>query len=319
MRNRRVLVLAALLVLSACGKPQSGSSPAEKQNDAAAGITLSAAQIKSLGITTVPAAAATYRRRINGFGVVTGLDTIAQSDAEFLTAQAAAAQSRTAAARARSLSTGEEAAVSREVLETAQSKAAADQAALALARRKTEAAFGRGAPWRDNASRAAIMARLASGRTVLVRVTFPLGTAGNETPASLRIARLGADAKTWTANTVWEAPADPALPGRGFYALLDGSDLAQNEHVTATVPVGAAQSGITVPAAALVYGESQAWAYVQTKPGTYLRTRIDTAAPVGDGYFLANGGGIRPGQPVVVGGAGLLLAHEVNPSTEAGD
>jgi hypothetical protein len=250
---------------------------------------------------------------------VTALDSIAQSDADVLTAQAAATQSQAAAARAQSLATGEEAAVSREVVETAQSKAAADQAALALARRKAEAAFGRNAPWRDAASRQAMMARLASGRTVLVRVTFPLGTMGNETPDSLQIARLGANAKSWTAGTVWEAPADPALPGRGFYALLDGSDLAQNERVTATIPVGAAQAGATVPAAALVYGESEAWVYVQTKPGTYLRTPVDPGKALGGGYFVPDGAGIRAGQPIVTNGAGLLLARETNPSTEAAD
>ncbi|HEY5085151.1 MAG TPA: hypothetical protein VII48_11540, partial [Rhizomicrobium sp.] len=113
--------------------------------------------------------------------------------------------------------------------------------------------------------------------------------------------------------------ADNTFPGRGFYALVDGSDLAQNEHVTATVPVGAAQNGVTVPANALIYGESEAWVYVQTQPGTFLKTRIDTGKPLGDGYFVADGAGIRAGQPVVTSGAGLLLAHETNPSTAAED
>jgi len=232
-----------------------------------------------------------------------------------MTAQAAAVQSQAAAARARSLATGEEAAVSREVLETAQSKAAADQAALMLARRKTDAAFGHNAPWHDAASRQAIMARLASGRSVLVRVTFPLGALGNAIPATLQIARLGANPKCWTSSTIWEAPADNAFPGRGFYALLDGSDLAQNEHITATVPVGAAQAGVIVPAAALIYGDNEAWVYVQTRPETFLKTRIDIGKPLGEGYFVADG--IRAGQRIVTGGAGLLLARETNPSTEA--
>jgi multidrug efflux pump subunit AcrA (membrane-fusion protein) len=159
------------------------------------------------------------------------------------------------------------------------------------------------------------MARLASGRSVLVRVTFPLGALGNVIPATLQIARLGANPKSWTTSTIWEAPADSAFPGRGFYALLDGSDLAQNEHVTATVPVGAAQAGVTVPAAALIYGDNEAWVYVQTGPEAFLKTRIDIGKPLGDGYFVADG--IRAGQRIVTGGAGLLLARQTNPSTEA--
>ena len=114
---------------------------------------------------------------------------------------------------------------------------------------------------------------------------------------------------------IWEAPADNAFPGRGFYALLDGSDLAQNEHITATVPVGAAQAGVIVPAAALIYGDNEAWVYVQTRPETFLKTRIDIGKPLGEGYFVADG--IRAGQRIVTGGAGLLLARETNPSTEA--
>jgi hypothetical protein len=69
----------------------------------------------------------------------------------------------------------------------------------------------------------------------------------------------------------------------------------------------------------LVYGDSEAWVYVQTTPGTFLRTRIDTGNATGESYFVAASGGIHPGQPVVVNGAGLLLARETNPSTEAGD
>jgi len=48
---------------------------------------------------------------------------------------------------------------------------------------------------------------------------------------------------------------------------------------------------------------------------------VDTSRPLntgeeGDGYFVT---GIKPGDKIVVDGAGLLLAHEVNPSTEAED
>jgi hypothetical protein len=314
MSARHWIGLAALLLLAACGKPD--EKAAAKEEAEVPGITLSADQIAALGITTMPATASQYRAQASGYGVVTALDAIAQTDADFLTAQAATAQSQAAAARAQSLSTGEEAAVSREVVEAAQSKAAADQASLALASRKADAAFGQNAPWHDAASRRAIMARLASGRTVLVRVTFPQESGA---PVSLQITRLGASAKSWTTNAVWAAPADPTFPGRGFYALVDGSDLAQNEHVTATVPVGAPRAGVLVPAKALVYGDSEAWVYVQTTPGTFLRTRIDTGNATGESYFVAASGGIHPGQPVVVNGAGLLLARETNPSTEAGD
>lgn len=309
MSDRRLFALTAFLLLWACGKP--ADKPAAKTESETPGITLKTEEIQSLGIATAPARAASWRQQVNGYGVVAALDVIAQTDAEVMTAQAAAAQSSAAASRARSLSTGEEAAVSREVVETAQGKATADAAALALAQRKTDAAFGRNAPWHSAATRQAIMARLASGRSVLVRISFPLGSMGNQTPQALQIARLGANPKSWTATTVWEAPSDATLPGRGFYALLDGSDLAQNEHVTAAVPIGAAETGVIVPATALIYGDNEAWVYVQTGPTTFLKIRIDTGKALGDGYFVPKN--VRAGQPVVTDGAGLLLARENNP------
>ncbi len=236
----RAGILVAALLLTACGKTD---KPAEAEKEAAekAGVTLKAEEVSALGITVQPAVAAQFASHVSGYGVVAALDAVAQADSEVLTAQAAAAQSQAAAARAQSLSTGEEAAISREQLEVAQSKAAADAAALALARRKTEAAFGLRSPWRDAAARQAVMQKLASGAQVLVRVTFP--TTVGEIPGKLEVSRMGANSGSWTAHTVWDAPADAAVPGRSFFALVDGSDLAQNERVTAAIPTGAAQAG----------------------------------------------------------------------------
>lgn len=212
------------------------------------------------------------------------------------------------------MATGEEAAISREQLEAAQSKAAADQAQLALARQKSQAAFGLNSPFRNSAMRAGIMRELASGAAVLVRATFP-GNSG-QMPKQIVITRMGADTKSWTTTTIWNAPADPSVPGFSYYAIVHGSDLAQNERVTAAIPSGAPQAGAKISAKSVVFGESEAWVYVQTAARTFLRTKVDTSRPMGDGYFVTT---IKPANKIVVDGAGLLLAHEVNPSTEAED
>jgi hypothetical protein len=305
------LIAASLLLLAACGKTD---KPAEAEKEAAEGpgLTLKPEEVKSLGIMVQAAAPAQFTGRISGYGLVTALDTIASADSEFLSAQAAATQSAAAAARARSLSTGEDAAISREQLEVAESKAAADAAALALARRKTQAAFGLNSPWHDAAGRSSVMQRLASGAAVLVRVTFP--AIGGAAPKRIEISRMGADRKSWTAHTVWDAPADAAVPGRSFYALVENSDLAQNERVTAAIPTGTSQAGAKIPAKALVYGESEVWVFVQTAANTFLRTKVDIGRPLDDGYFVNS---VKPGDKVVTDGAGLLLAREINPSTEA--
>lgn len=314
--------LTCLLLLSGCGK----SGDAGRKEDAAQagdaqpapGVTLNAGQIGSLGLTTAPARAALYTAESSGYGTVVALDTIAQADSDYLSARAVAAQSHAAAKRAQYLFTAQGGAVSRESMEAAVAKAEADQASLALARRKAEAVFGHGAPWEKDGARSAIMDDLASGKLALVRVTFPLG-ALNDVPASLVLIRLGGGGKRWTSTRIWEAPADPAFPGHGLFALVDGSGLAQNDHVTGLVPAGAPQDGVSVPAAALVFGDGASWVYLDKGRGHYLRVQVDTGRRTADGYFLPAGDGVVTGEPVVVNGAGLLLARELNPSTEPAD
>jgi hypothetical protein len=306
---------AVLLLLAACGKSQKTEEAAKEETAAEEGVVLSAEQIKSLGITTVSAKAAQFRSGVSGYGVVVSLDTIGQADSDFLSAQAVAAQSQAAAARAQYLFSAEGGAVSRESMEAAQSKAAADQAALALARRKADAIFGHNAPWEKSGSRRAIMDRLTAGRTVLVKVTFPLSSLDRQ-PTALSVARLGVNATRWPAAAIWEAPADPTFPGPSILALVEGSDLAQNDHVIATVPTGAPAAGVTVPSGALVYSEDRAWAYLETAPRSYRRVPVSTANATEGGYFVPQGDGMAPGARVVTAGAGLLLARERNPSTE---
>jgi hypothetical protein len=315
----RRLLVAAMLLLSACGQNAPDKADKKEAADATPGIALSAQEAKSLGIATVPARASNFRHQVAGYGTVTALDAVAQADADTRTAAAAVAQSSAAAARARSLGTGDEAAVSREIVETAESKAAGDQAALLLARRKAQSVFGFNAPFRDAKDRAALIDRLVSGKSVLVRVTFPAGSVLTRLPASLTVARLGDSAKTWTTSRIWQAPADPALPGTGFYAVVDGSDLAQNEHVSALVFDGPSQAGVLVPASALVMGDGANWVYRQNGDNHFVRAPIATDKPVGEDYFVANGAGLAAGQKVVTAGAGLLLSRENNPSTAAGD
>ena len=307
-----------MLALAACSKNDQTTAE-KKDQDTSPGVHLDADDIKGMGLVVTPAAAVTYLPGASGYGVVVGLDSVAQADSDLVTAEATAAQSAAAAARARQLSTGDEAAVSREQLDLAEAKAASDQATLALARRKADAAFGLNPPWRDAAERARIMAALGSGRSVLVRATFPLGVLDGAKPQNLSVTPLNSAAAPITARQIWAAPADPAVPGRSFYLLVDGGNLAQGERVSVTAPTGKAETGIRIPASALVLSESESWAYVQTKPGTFQRQPVDMSKPLGDGYFEPAGQGIAAGQGIVTSGAGLLLARETNPSTEAGD
>jgi hypothetical protein len=105
------------------------------------------------------------------------------------------------------------------------------------------------------------------------------------------------------------------LPGSGFYCLLEGSDLAQNERLSVRVGEGTQATGTWVPQTAVLVGENDTWVYVEPEDGHFVRVRVDVSKPQDDGFFLPPETGIAPEARVVTGAAGLLLAREVNPVT----
>jgi len=306
-------------VFAALGACSKDTPSLENPSDAAQSgeLTFTAEQIRALGIATTPARATDYQSHIDGFGMVISLETFAQIYTDIETASAAAAQSAAALGRARKLASGEEAAISREALESAASKAAADQAALALAKRKSDAIFGLQAPWNSARDRGKIMEQLSRGRVVLVHVTFPLGSLNGARPHDIDISRIGPNAHGWHTKSIWSAPADPTVPGSGFFAMLEGADLAQGEHVAAATGTGEHLDGVWIPQSALLLSEGDTWAYVETGSGHFARVRIDISRPDNAGYVLKSDAGIASGQNVVVAGAALLLSRELNPSGAA--
>ncbi len=273
-------------------------------------------QVQKLGVATAPAMATAYAPQTLGYGVVTPHDAIAAAVAELTTAQAAQEQSRAAAARAQRLA-GTSGAMSADVAETAARQAATDSAAVSLAERRLSSVVGSGLP------AGAALEDLASGKVKLLRATFPLGTLQGATPASLHATRLdtaipgaGQAAQGWNLHPVWNAPADASLPGRSFFSLLNDGSVGEGERLLVSAPgAGPAQGGIAVPASALVISDGKYWCYVEVKTGVYARREVATDRPVGDGFVVTQG--IGAGEKLVTAAAGLLLARELNPSTEA--
>jgi hypothetical protein len=315
---RKALALIAVLGcglqgLAACHR----SAPAADAKAPAAaapgeGVTLRAEQAAKAGIATTPASAADSAPETTGYGLVVPHETVAVAVAELTTAQAAAAQSRAAAARAQRLA-GTPGALSADTVESATRQVAADTAALALAQHRLSAVIGGGLP--ANLDSGPALQDLASGNAKLLHVSFPLGAQLRGTPARLRAARLDA-ATGWTLHQVWSAPADANLPGRSFFALLKDGDAGEGERLLVWAPAtGPAQHGVRVPAASLVISDGKYWCYVEQQPGVYVRREVATDRPLGADYFVTQG--IAAGDRIVTAGAGLLLAREMNPSTEA--
>jgi len=324
MRGKRALGLAAcaaaMLVLCGCHKAVSSSAPAPSDAKAASegpeeGISLKPEEVTKLGIVTTEARAVANAPEMSGFAVVVTHDSIAQLVADLRTAVAAEHQSRAAFARTHRLS-GTPGAMPAESQETTERQAVADRAALQLAKQRLSSALGQNLPWSNPHSSPELLA-LASGRTKLVRVSFPLGSLGDTIPATVHLAPIGfaPGGKRWQAGPVWRAPADTTVPGKSYFAVLKEGDSSEGDHLLAWTPTGAAEPGALVPASAVVISAGKFWCYVEKKPDTFIRTEIDPSRPTAEGYFVKQG--ISPGDRIVTTAAGQLLARETNPSTEA--
>jgi hypothetical protein len=283
--------------------------------EAGEGVSLKPEEVEKMGIETTAVAAVEHSPESSGYAIVMAHETIAQAVADLATAVAVERQSRAAFARGQKLAQTP-GAMPVDTQEAAERQAIVDQAALELTKRRLSSTFGQHPPWKDD-YKSPQVAALAGGEIKLVRVTFPLGALGDVNPKTLRLAHLNASrgGKSWTSTAVWDAPADAAVPGRSFFTMLKGSNAGEGERLLAWAPVGAPESGFTIPAAAAVISQGKYWYYVEEKPGLFVRTELDPSMPTADGFFVRQG--VAAGDKVVTTSAGHLLARETNPSTAA--
>jgi hypothetical protein len=339
-------LLALMLGIVIGIQPLSQAKAQEEDEEPDYSVRFDLATTQRLGIEVAPLKVAEFRGETRGFGIVLAFDGVAQTDADLATAEAAvrASQaavktsegavetSKVALERARALFAAN-VSVSRQTVEAAERQVAADMrqvdadmrqqsadaAQLSLAQRKAVASWGPELPLRNAAERTALLARMSAGDVVLARVTFSSGTGGDGVPSTLKLERVaaGQGAASWTTNRVWRAPADPTVPGRSFFVLINGArGLLPGERLIASIPMGKQQQGVIIPSAAVLIAAGQGWYYqretvmpvIPLAPFyVFNRKMLDLSQPTDDGYFVASG---DPKQLVVVEGAGLILAKE---------
>lgn len=322
----RAVFVASLVALAATACDRAGETDSADAA-AAAGtepvdqllvrVSLDAEDRERLGLAVAPLAAATYAERLQGQALVLDAQPVVELLASWTAAEAAARQSRAARERAAALFDAD-AAGSREALEAAERQAAADTAALEVARARATVAYGNAAPWLEAARRAASLTALRDGTAALVRASFP-GRGLSELPDAIGLRPLGA-AGTGEARAVtelWFGPADPNVPGSVLLAWVSPAQgLVAGARLAATIATGAERAGVVVPASAVVLAGGSAWCYRAVEAGAFQRTAVDLGRPLGGGYF--QDAGFTAGDEVVVAGAGLLLAHELT-GVEAGE
>jgi hypothetical protein len=322
-----VLLVAVGLVTLVAGKARAEGESADGPRP----VVLTVEERQKLGITTTPAQAIIFNDSSMAFGVVLAHETIAQAVADLETAASAAHLSDIALTRGQKLAAGP-GALGTDTLETLQKQKSADQAALSLARRKLTAVVGVKFPWQGAKDDTGVLDALASGEAKLVRATFPSGVLVGAAPKTLRLvpledsgtgsapstpaARAGsgvAATTSLTASPVWDAPQDPNIPGRSFFALIRKADIAEGARFQA-LPSAPANgvAGVLVPASAVIITSGQYWCYLEKKAGSFTRVPIVVDKPLGAGYFLSDGVEVADGDQVVTASAGLLLAREMN-------
>jgi hypothetical protein len=277
------------------------------------GLKLPPEQLEKLGVETQPAQATEYRVESIGYGVVLDHQAIAQAVADLQTAEATAQFSKASLQRARQLH-GTPGAMSADLEQTAEQKAAVDTAALTLTTEKLSTTWGMQPPWKSNARDTRVQS-LAHGSTQLIRVTFPLGSLQG-TPEEFHGGRVGSTRieATSSMRPVWVAPADVTIPGRSFFAMLPAGTLAEGERLQVWAPMGQPTSGALIPTAALVLNGGKFWCYLEKEPGTLVRVEVDTSRPASGGYVVTEG--IKPGDKIAVTAASQLLAKELGGSEE---
>jgi multidrug efflux system membrane fusion protein len=286
------------------------------------GVTLPPDRVTSSGISVAPLTATRYVRQVQGIASVLDPQPLIALSARLAAARASAAAAAEQAAAAAAEATrsqqlyqhGENASL-RDAQTAAATAAAAkaqqSAAVSAYAAERSSARAGWGSALAALAERGPqALADYADGRAALLAVAMPLGSAPSP-PARIRVQL--ADGSSLSASLLGPSPrADAVLQGPTFFYRATGAQLRSGWRLTASVPLDtAAQNGVTVPAAAVLWYAGQAWVYVQTAADSFQRRPLVLNARDAAGWFQSSG--FRVGDRVVVRGAELLLSQELLP------
>ena len=290
--------------------------------DSGGGVTLPAASVNASGITSAVLQATTQTRQAQATASVLDpqplLALAAQLQAAHANAVATAFAANTANVEARRTAAlyhdGENASLQQ--VQAAAAVAAQAQAQQLIAQAQEVAArSGARAQW--GPALATLAARgpqalnaYADGHRALLAVVLPAGLA---TPPGDTIALSLPNRGSLAARLIGASPrADAVVQGATFFYRADGAGLRTNQRLSASVPLGgAARTGVTVPAAAVIWYAGQPWAYVETAAGHYQRRPLSVDARNASGWFEPNG--FHAGERVVVRGGELLISQELLP------
>jgi len=149
--------------------------------------------------------------------------------------------------------------------------------------------------------------RILSTREVLIQVTQPFDQ-NYAAPKTILVEIPGRTRAEATLISVFPR-VDPRIQGRSFlYSAPAQPDFTPGVNLVSHFAVGNSTRGVVVPAAAVVWSEGKAWAYLQTQARQFSRREVPTDSPVDAGYFVT--AGFSTETKVVTRGAQSLLSEE---------
>lgn len=157
-----------------------------------------------------------------------------------------------------------------------------------------------------------LVTTLATGQIALVRLDVPAGESIKEPPIGATLISPSDAGAVIPVQLLGPAGfTDAQTQGQGFLVLTkpDGPRLTPGTLVIGSIQLaGEKESGVTVPRAAIVRHEGEAFIYVETKAGEFTKKEIELEHATASGWFIH--AGLKPGDKVVVTGAQQLLSDE---------
>ncbi|HEY6870742.1 MAG TPA: efflux RND transporter periplasmic adaptor subunit [Novosphingobium sp.] len=280
------------------------------------GVQLTDQQRAAAGLRVAALAPGEGGGEITGFARAVDPAPLAGIAADIATAEAASATSAREVARLTALVQGDAGASQRE-LEAAKAQAVADRAKLTQACQRPGLEFGAGLDRLGCHAIGELARAAATGQAALLRIDVPgqVLTAGQSVtvdlaPGSARLTLLGP-----------ASAGDSQLQTAGMLALLRGPTAARagaGRVLQATVPGGQIRVGVLIPREAIVRVDGGLFVWRPRGQDRFERVAIPGAVATEHGW-VAPVGTLRPGEPVVVSGAGTLLGLEHAAPPAAGD
>ena len=151
-----------------------------------------------------------------------------------------------------------------------------------------------------------LLASFRQDRAALIKVEFGAEPANSVPPSRARIALGGREASV-EALPLDRAPATSRWGGLTYWFTAADATLPSGAEITAWVATGDSETGVRIPARAVLWLDGQQWVYVQVAPTGYERRGVALRALPSHAYFTPD---LTAATHVVTVGAQALLAQE---------